>query len=132
MLKKIISLLVLAIYLHGMSGYTMSFHKCMFTGFEKVYTGYQFEDPCAGMPADCQDTAPHFETANCCDIQQTLVQVDDDSNLSSFKAPIYIQVTTHTLVQSYLEVYTSFHYQADYSGNLSKPPDLTSICTFRI
>ncbi len=132
MLKKIISLLVLTMYLHGMSGYTMSFHKCTITGFENVYTGFGLEDPCGEEEKDCHETSPHFEQADCCDLQQTIVSVDDNSNVSIYKIfianPVFTQTLTHFSLQSPADY--SPHFYAD--SYTIRPPEPCSICVFRI
>jgi hypothetical protein len=132
MLKKIISLLILSMYLHGMSGYTMSFHKCMITGFENVYTGYGLVDPCNEEENACNETTTHFEQADCCDVQQTIISVDDDSNLYPYNTVLSSPLITQTYFYSYL----SIHGQKDcfsYSNRFNlRPPDLSSICVFRI
>lgn len=131
-LKRVISLLILTLYLHGMSGYTMSFHKCMITGFENVYTGYGVGDPCGEEEKDCHETGPHFEQADCCDIDQTIVSIDDDSNISYFKSQLSTPSITYTLIQTYLlsnSITTHHFYAASYT---IRPPEPYSICVFRI
>ena len=129
MLKKIISLLVLTLYLHGMSGYTMSFHTCTITGFESVYTGFGLVDPCGDMENNCRKTAPHFEKGDCCDVQQTFVNIDDGCK----DVPWYVSTAiTNTLIQSYLlhNTNTTHHF---YNDSFSlRPPEPCDICVFRI
>ena len=131
MLKKIISLLILVMYLHGISGYTMSFHKCTVTGFENVYTGYGLEDPCGEPEMECTETSDHFEPADCCDIDQTFVSVDDDRDVQSFKLQVNIPWVVYTLLPTYLTSNNTreYFYFADYHV---KPPRLCDICVFRI
>ena len=132
MVKKIISIIVLVMYLHGMSGYTMSFHKCTITGFENIYAGFGIEDPCEEMANDCHETSPHFEMADCCDVQQTFVTIDDDSNISCFKATFFSPFTAYTFVQSYfIEKLTSAYYFNNDIRNITLP-ELSNICVFRI
>jgi hypothetical protein len=131
MLKKALSLLILVMYLHGMSGYTMSFHKCSITGFENVYTGYGLEDPCGESEMECTDTRAHFESADCCDIDQTIVSVDDNGNVSSFKLQTNVPFVLYTLFPFNINSNTSqqhFHF----AGYHVKPPKLSNICVFRI
>lgn len=132
MMKRIISLLVLTMYLHGMSGYTMSFHKCTITGFENVYTGYGMQDPCGEEEKICLGITTHFEEADCCDIQQTVVSIGDDSTISDFKTQIFLPVITYTLVQSHLHLNnTTSHYFYSDSYTI-RPPEPSTICVFRI
>ncbi len=132
MLKKLISLLVLTMYLHGMSGYTMSFHKCIVTGSEEVYTSFGMDDPCNEEEKTCNETATHFEEADCCDVQQTVVSVDDDSNISYLKTSIAPVTIQHTLVQSYQLSNTGStqYFYTDISP--IRPPEPCTICVFRI
>lgn len=123
---------ILTLYLHGMSGYTMSFHKCMITGFENVYTGFGVEDPCGEEDADCSETQTHFEQAECCDIDQAIISVDDDSNISTYKIPLASLYFVQILFPSY-EVSTLTLSHAYYCINeVIPPPDLSRICVFRI
>lgn len=132
MLKKFISLLVLAMYLHGMSGYTMSFHKCTITGFENVYAAYGTVDPCKEMGNDCKETAPHFERGNCCDMQYTVVNIEDDSNITYFKTCFFTSGAGQQLVQSYL-LSTNNNPRYFYSDSYTiRPPEPSQICVFRI
>jgi hypothetical protein len=131
MLKKLISLLVLTMYLHGLSGYAMSFHTCMITGFEKVYTGYGLNDPCNAEENDCRETSAHFEQADCCDVQQTIISIDDDGNISHFKMQLLIPALSSTHVQSFLISHTTtrYFYADPYT---IRPPELCNLCIFRI
>jgi hypothetical protein len=132
MLKKVISLLVLTMYLHGMSGYTMSFHTCTITGSENVYTGFGTEDPCEEEENDCHETSTHFEQADCCDIQQTFISVEDESDIISYKIPVNPIVLHQTFVQSSV-LLNSFSVPRSYQDSYTiGPPDLCSICIFRI
>ena len=119
-------------YLHGMSGYTMSFHKCTITGFENVYTSYGLEDPCNEEENDCSETTPHFEQADCCDIQQTIVSVDDDSNLYPYNPVFSVPVITHTYFYSYITSNNQQQGFTKYRCESIPPPDLCAICVFRI
>lgn len=132
MLKRIISLLVLALYLHGMSGYAMNFHTCTITGFENIYTGFGLQDPCGEMKNDCRNPRPHFERGDCCDIQQTIVSIDVGSAISYFKTNISFPAIIYPLVQSYLlgnTISIRHFYEESYS---MLPPEPCSICVFRI
>lgn len=132
MLKKAISILTLIMYLHGMSGYTMSIHKCMITGLENVYTAFGNQDPCEEEEKHCEETNTHFEQADCCDIQQTIVVVDDDFNTSSFQIysdfaiifslPLFIKDEPRLTLSS---------LPLNGSGFID-PPDLPFIGVFRI
>jgi hypothetical protein len=132
MFKKALSLLILVMYLHGMSGYTINFHKCMITGFENVYTGYGLEDPCQETEPNNQQTTSCIERGNCCDLQQTLISVDDERDITNLK----IQFSSPPILSTLF----SFPFVADnltLSKNRSqeqfiKPPEPSSICTFRI
>lgn len=119
-------------YLHGMSGYTMSFHRCIITGSENVYTSYGLEDPCDEEENDCHETTPHFEQADCCDIQQTIVSVDDDSNLYPYNTEFSTPAITYTYFYSYLSVNTQTDNNSYNDRFTIRPPDLSSICVFRI
>src|SRR5687767_7772257 len=132
MLKKAISLIILVMYLHGMSGYTMSFHTCMVTGFENVYTGYGLEDPCGEEEKDCNETSTHFEPADCCDLEQTIVSVDDDRDLSNQKISLTVPFVIYTLFPSYLSSNSSLTHSFYYSDYFVRPPGLIDICVFRI
>jgi hypothetical protein len=131
MLKKAISLLILVMYLHGMSGYTMSFHTCTITGFENVYTGYGLEDPCGEAEMECTETSDHFEPADCCDIDQTFVSVDDDSDVSNFKLQVKVPLVIYTLFPSYFDTKSTQPYSR-FTDHHVKPPKLCDICIFRI
>ena len=133
MVKRIISLLVLLMYLHGISGYTMSFHKCNITGFEKVYTSYSKIDPCGEMGGGCKETTPHFERGRCCDVQHTVICVDDDSNTSSFKSAVTFQAFVITNPLYFLNRFTIEQSVPLYDNSyLIRPPDPSVLCTFRI
>lgn len=132
MLKKAISLFILVMYLHGMSGYTMSFHKCSVTGFENVYTGYSLQDPCEGEMDRCQETTTHFEQADCCDLQQTTVSVDDERDINNSKTNITAIQLTQTLFHScfYQSCFSYFSYNP--KATPIKPPDPILTGVFRI
>lgn len=130
-LKRLISLLVLTMYLHGMSGYTMSFHKCSITGFENVYASYQSGDPCGEEDLDCTETTPHFEQADCCDLEQTIINVDDDANSTFFKTIISPLPLTSPGIQSYLlPIFKSLLKEKEEPTQ--RPPEPSYICVFRI
>jgi hypothetical protein len=133
MLKKIISLFVLTVYLHSMSGYAMVFHKCTITGFEQVYTGYGLEDPCAMEDIEMTGAGSHVVPADCCDLQQTIISVDDDSNISYFKTQFPVLVATPVFLQPYIiNNYTSFLFDHQELSHSLRPPEPCSICVFRI
>ena len=132
MLKKFISLLVLAMYLHGMSGYTMSFHKCTITGSENVYASFQAIDPCGETENDCKDPRPHFERGSCCEIQYTVVHVDDNLDISCLKISVHTSVTNFSLIQSNLFAFDSGSRYVGYNSYTIRPPDPSRICVFRI
>ena len=132
MLKKAISLISLVMYLHGMSGYTMSFHKCMITGFENVYTGYGLEDPCGEEDRDCNETSIHFEAADCCDLEQTIVSVDDDRDITYQKLQVDLPVVVYVLFASYKQDDPSQNHPSYFTHYFIEPPGLSAICVFRI
>ncbi len=119
-------------YLHGMSGYTMSFHRCMITGFENVYTGFGLEDPCEEETTNCTQTQMHFEQADCCDIDQAVISVDDDSNITSYKLPLVSFYVIQTLLPSYKVPSFDFSHSSYCMEEIIPPPDLSRICVFRI
>jgi hypothetical protein len=129
--KKIISLLVLSLYLHGMSGYTMSFHTCLITGFENVYAGYDLNDPCGEEENDCQEKTTQIKPADCCDVQQTIISLDEDAVFSNHQ--IYV-VQAANLYQHFQT--NSFYSRPLISAYLHlsviRPPEPSSICIFRI
>ena len=132
MMKKIISLLVLTMYLHGMSGYTMSFHKCTITGSENVYASFEVINPCGETENDCKDPRPHFESGSCCEMQYTMVHVDNDLNISCFKTYFFTSPECSVILQSNL---FGFNSASDYGYNSLyniRPPELSKICVFRI
>lgn len=132
MIKRIISLLVLFLYLHGMSGYTMSFHTCTVTGSENVYTSYGLEDPCNEEETDCTETTTHFEEADCCDIQQTIVSVDEDTDITPYKINFSAPVITTSFVQYYSLQSTRFVSHVNTQDSPVWPPEPSRICVFRI
>jgi len=135
MLKKVISLLVLIMYLHGLSGYTMNFHKCSITGFEKVYTSYNTEDPCHDEDDECTETIPHYEQADCCDLQQTSVSIDDDGNINYYKINLQQTAILFTLFQDGYSAFSKQVFNAGLtldSNSKTGPPELSDICVFRI
>lgn len=132
MFKRVIAVLVLLMYMHGMSGYTMSIHTCMITGSENVYTTFSQEDPCEEEERHCNETEPHFEQADCCDLQQTVISVEDDSNISSFQLNPATYLYPFTFIRS-----VSYSVQPGFAFHLpsfvvSDPPDLSEIRVFRI
>lgn len=120
-------------YIHGLSGYTMSIHTCMITGSENVYTAFGNQDPCEEeVERHCDETSTHFEQADCCNLQQTVVSVDDDSNISSFQIsniPFLLNTCSLNLV-----LFSRRNESVSPVGNLSfpDPPDLSEIRVFRI
>jgi len=135
MIKKVISLLVLIMYVHGLSGYTMNFHKCTITGFEKVYTSYSQEDPCGDENDGCQESSTQIDQADCCDIQQTSIRIDDNSDLSLFKihfqqSAILFSFFKYNSSASSEQVLTSYSFID--SRNKTGPPEPSDICVFRI
>lgn len=110
----------------------MSFHTCMVTGSENVYTGYGLGDPCGEEEKDCHETSTHFEQADCCDLDQTIVSVDDKINISFQKIPGSVPLIIYTLIPSYLNANHSSTHSFYYSGYFVKPPGLIDICVFRI
>lgn len=131
LLKRTISLLVLTMYLHGMSGYTMSFHKCMITGSEDVYTGFGTVDPCGEEETDCQETTTHYEQANCCDIQQTTVNVDHYANYSSFRTVVFTTSIIYPIGYIYSQPVIQ-HLQLFSEEYSIRPPEPCITCIFRI
>ena len=132
MMKKNISLFVLIMYLHGMSGYTMSFHKCTITGSENVYASFEAIDPCGETSNDCKDSRPHFERGSCCEMQYTVVHVKDDLNISCFQSYSFISALSFSLIKPNLFAFdnsTHCSYQNSYT---IRPPDPSKICVFRI
>jgi hypothetical protein len=132
LLKKTISLLVLVLYLHGLSGYTMSFHTCLVTGFQNVYAGYNVSDPCQEEEEKgCQETDVQIKPADCCDVQQTNISIDENvvPGIYSFH---FLPVTLRNhpaglcLYGPQSVVSTSTHI------NIIRPPEPCLICIFRI
>lgn len=132
MLKRVIAVLVLLMYLHGMSGYTMSIHTCMITGSENVYTTFGKEDPCEEEERHCEETEPHFEQADCCDLQQTVINVEDDSNISSFPLNHATCSNHFTYIRTIPYSLQTVDLIALPSILIPDPPDLSEIRVFRI
>jgi hypothetical protein len=132
MFKKVLSLIILVMYLHGMSGYSINFHKCTITGFENVYTGYGSEDPCAEAEPFSQQASACFERGNCCDLQQTLVWVDDDRDVANFNIQFSNSLITSSLFPSGFIINNFIAYNLYSPEQFIKPPELSAICTFRI
>lgn len=132
MFKKIISLLVLTTYLHGLSGYTMSFHKCIMSGTENVFASYSKADPCVETEKDCQQTTPHFKKGSCCQMQYATVSINDDSNVSYFKTHFFTSTIYHLLYQT-ISPRANCHYYFCSSDFFNiRPPELSKICILRI
>ena len=132
MLKRIIALLVLTMYLHGMSGYSMSFHKCSSSGIENVFASYDTIDPCGESDNDCNHTGAHFEKGNCCEMHYTVVSIDDDSNISSFKSAFFNSAISHSILSRYSYSNISSP-QFPFAGLYTiRPPEPSRICVFRI
>lgn len=118
-------------YLHSMSGYTMSFYKCTITGLENISAGYVAEDPCGEKENDCHKTTSHYEMTDCCETQHTIVSVEDDFDISLFKIPFYM-VVNHTHPQlSPLKKQLPFSLFYNTFCPIS-PPELCKICVFRL